>query len=157
MATKTGTTLTTDPERSRVMRAVKSANTTPELAVRRILWRAGMRYRLHVKSLPGTPDVVFPSRRIALFVHGCFWHRHPGCKRASTPKNHADYWKAKFEANVRRDAKSMTELEALGWRVVVIWECETRAPERLATVLKERVGFPATNRSGDASQPHRKH
>jgi DNA mismatch endonuclease (patch repair protein) len=113
------------------MRAIRSENTTPELRVRRFLHGAGLRYRLYDKRLPGKPDLVFPSRRVALFVHGCFWHQHPGCKDATRPKSHHLYWEAKLDGNSARDARRTAELATLGWQVLVIWECETQNPKKL--------------------------
>jgi DNA mismatch endonuclease (patch repair protein) len=129
---------TLSPEqRSERMRRVRQAGTRPELVVRRALHAMGFRYRLHRRGLPGRPDIVLASRRVALFVHGCFWHRHPGCSRATTPKTNADYWLAKFAENEARDARVIAALEADGWRVRVVWECETRDPEPLAASLRE--------------------
>ena len=133
---------TTTPERSRIMRAVRRRDTPPELAVRKALHAMGLRFRLHRTDLPGTPDVVLPRWRVALFVHGCFWHRHPGCPKATVPKSNRAYWESKFAANVARDARVSSELEEMGWKVVVIWECETRDPERLAFTLRERLHLP---------------
>ncbi len=96
------------------------------MIVRRAAHALGYRFRLHRKDLPGRPDLVFPSRRAVIFVHGCFWHRHPGCRMASTPKTRVEFWSAKFDRNVQRDAAVIDALEAAGWRVLVIWECETR-------------------------------
>lgn len=112
--------------RSRIMRAVKSKDTTPELFVRRLLHTKGYRYRLHCKDLPGNPDLVFPGRRKAVFVHGCFWHGH-NCKRGRRPpKSNPAYWQAKIARNQERDKQTQSRLRALGWRVMVVWECETR-------------------------------
>lgn len=133
----------TDPQRSAIMRAVKQKNTTPEIAVRKLLFAMGLRFRLHRKDLPGRPDIALPSRRVAIFVHGCFWHRHPGCKRASTPKANSDYWGPKFAGNVLRDRAKEQQLEALGWRVVTIWECETRETEKLKQKLAQLVAVPS--------------
>ena len=108
------------------MARVRGKNTTPEIRVRRAAHAAGLRFRLHRKDLPGKPDLVFPKHRVAMFVHGCFWHRHPGCSKASMPKSREGYWGEKFEANVARDVRVEDELEKLGWRVTTIWECETR-------------------------------
>ena len=102
------------------MQAVRSRNTGPELAVRRFLHRAGYRFRLHMRSLPGSPDLVLNRYRTVMFVHGCFWHRHPGCRRTTTPKTRHSFWEAKFEANVKRDAAAVEALVTLGWRVVVV-------------------------------------
>jgi DNA mismatch endonuclease (patch repair protein) len=121
-------------ERSTIMAAVRSSNTTPERVVRSTLHRLGYRYRLHDARLPGKPDLSFPSRRIALFVHGCFWHRHPGCKRAAMPSAHRDYWLPKFERNIRRDDEHRVKLEALGWTVLVVWECQLRGVDWLYDV-----------------------
>ena len=111
--------------RSRTMAKVKSKNTGPEMAVRRLLHRAGHRYRLHRPDLPGKPDLVFPKHRLALFIHGCFWHRH-GCKRSTTPKSNAEYWAEKFRRNKERDHENREALEGLGWKHRVIWECEAQ-------------------------------
>lgn len=131
-------TVAVDPARSAQMALVRSRDTKPEMRVRKALHAAGLRYRLHDSRLPGTPDLVFPSRRIALFVHGCFWHRHPGCAAARLPKTRQEFWTAKLAGNVGRDERQRVALEALGWTVLVIWECETKRPEQL-TDLAERI------------------
>lgn len=110
--------------RSRMMRGIRGRNTKPELVVRRYLHRAGFRYRLHVKSLPGTPDIVLVRYRAVVFVHGCFWHRHPGCRFAYLPRTRDDFWRDKLDGNVQRDVRSSDALREKGWRVMVIWECE---------------------------------
>ena len=107
------------------MRRVRSKDTTPEMRVRRLVHGMGYRYRLHAKDLPGSPDLTFRSRKKVIFVHGCYWHRHPGCRRASTPSTRLDYWQAKFDRNVARDAAAQAALEADGWDVLVVWECDT--------------------------------
>jgi DNA mismatch endonuclease (patch repair protein) len=112
--------------RSRIMRSVRQERTKPEEAVARALRKAGVRFRQNVRSLPGSPDVANKSRRFAIYVHGCFWHRHPGCAMATTPKVNAEFWQQKFEANVERDARKAEALRALGYAVTIIWECETR-------------------------------
>jgi len=112
-------------KRSEIMRAVKGENTGPERRVRSALHRLGFRFRLHRRDLPGRPDLVFPSRRKVVFVHGCFWHSHD-CKRARIPKSRADYWTAKLTANRHRDARSLAALRDLGWEPLVVWECELR-------------------------------
>ena len=121
--------------RRRTMRRIRSADTTPELVVRRFLFRNGFRFRKNVKTMPGKPDIVLPKYRTVIFVHGCFWHQHPGCRRAVLPKSREDYWLAKLKRNAERDAEVRAELEAPGWRVLVVWECELkpagRAEERL--------------------------
>ncbi len=109
--------------RSRTMAAVKGKDTSPELRLRRALHALGLRYSLHARGLPGRPDLVFPRFRAAVFVHGCFWHRHPGCPRATTPATRQDYWLPKFARNVERDAEALAALRAAGWRTAVIWEC----------------------------------
>ncbi|WP_409283078.1 very short patch repair endonuclease [Pseudomonas putida] len=108
------------------MRLIKREHTQPELVVRRLLHSMGLRFRLHSKSLPGSPDVVLTKRRTVVFVHGCYWHRHPGCRYASTPKTRQDFWLPKFASNVERDNRKAEQLRELGWRVVVVWECETK-------------------------------
>lgn len=115
---------------------MKGKDTRPELVVRRMLHGLGGRYRLHRQDLPGSPDIVMPSRKLDLFVHGCFWHRHENCKMASTPRTREDFWQTKFEANMARDRRNETSLKQLGWRVEVIWECETKQATRLFDRLK---------------------
>lgn len=112
--------------RSELMRRVRAADTKPEMIVRRLAHSLGLRFRLHRRDLPGSPDLVFPKFRSVVFVHGCFWHRHPGCSRASTPKTRTEFWNAKFERNVARDARVVRQLRNAGWNVYTIWECETR-------------------------------
>lgn len=112
------------PATSRKMRAVRRRNTWPELALRAELRRAGIRYRIHANDLPGTPDIVIPGARVAVFVHGCFWHRHLGCRRTTTPRTNTPFWTDKFEANIRRDTRNARVLRAAGWSVLVVWECK---------------------------------
>ena len=131
-----------DPaKRSAVMRRVKGRNTTPEMTVRGALTRLGARYRLHRKDLPGSPDVAMPGRRLALFVHGCFWHGHDCPRGARVPKQNRDYWQGKVARNRARDAGARAALESLGWRVETLWECELKDPAaleaRLAAMLRE--------------------
>ena len=121
--------------RSALMAKVRSVNTKPELAVRRALHAAGRRFLLHRRDLPGCPDIVLPRHRLAIFVHGCFWHRHPNCRHASTPKTRAAYWGDKFATNIARDRLNEARLKELGWTVATIWECETRNPSRLNDLL----------------------
>lgn len=121
------------------MSRVGGKHTKPELVVRRLAHALGLRFRLHRRDLPGRPDLVFPKHRLAVFVHGCFWHRHAGCKLASTPKTRREFWEEKFAANEARDAASVAALEALGWRVLVIWECETRNEETIRTALRNAI------------------
>ncbi|MDA8412487.1 MAG: very short patch repair endonuclease [Desulfobacteraceae bacterium] len=113
--------------RSEIMARVHSKNTFPETFVRSSLHKAGLRFRIHRKNLPGTPDIVFPSRRVALFVNGCFWHFHEGCKQARIPLTRREFWEEKLMRNVERDKANYAALEAAGWRVIVIWECEISA------------------------------
>lgn len=114
-----------DPQRSALMARVRSKDSKPELVVRRLAHRMGYRFRLHRRDLPGTPDLVFPRFRKVVFVHGCFWHRHRGCTRTTNPKTRKAFWSHKFKQNVRRDRIKERQLKALGWDVLVIWECET--------------------------------
>ncbi|WP_281063262.1 very short patch repair endonuclease [Ancylobacter gelatini] len=132
----------TPQERSERMRRIRGKNTKPEWLVRRMLHNAGYRYRLHRHSLPGKPDLVFPSRKIAIFVHGCFWHQHQGCKVAHIPKSRSEYWAQKFRRNVERDAANEAALENMGWRVIVVWECETADSELLLLRLAEDLRLP---------------
>ena len=122
-------------QRSECMRRIKSTDTMAELAVRRMLHRSGYRFRLYRDDLPGKPDLVLPRYRTALFVHGCFWHGHAGCIDGHSPKSNTAYWTPKLERNRRRDAEALQQLTARGWRVVVIWECETRHVDRLCERL----------------------
>ena len=119
------------------MSRVGGKNTTPEIVVRKVAHSLGLRFRLHRKQLPGTPDLVFPKWRTAIFVHGCFWHRHPGCAKASTPKSRTEYWQDKFETNVRRDKKNAFLLRKQGWLVLTVWECETKNVEKLGAKLAQ--------------------
>lgn len=125
--------------RSRMMAGIRNRDTAPERAVRRELYGLGIRYRLHNGKLPGRPDIVIGRLRTVIFVHGCYWHRHPGCRLAYTPKSNVEFWLAKLEGNAARDARNQALLEEQGWRVIVIWECETRdlpvLRERLAKLL----------------------
>jgi DNA mismatch endonuclease, patch repair protein len=126
------------PERrSWLMSRIGGKNTTPEVRVRKAAHALGLRFRLHQKDLPGTPDLLFPRRRVALFVHGCYWHRHPSCPKASTPAS--KFWVDKFASNTARDGRVSRELRKLGWKVAVIWECETKDSKRLSTIVRKRV------------------
>lgn len=120
------------------MQAVKSKNTEPEVRVRRLLHAMGYRFRLHRKDLPGKPDIVLPKYRKAIFVHGCFWHAH-GCPKGQPPKSRPDYWLPKLAQNVKRDRTKMEQLESLGWRVLVVWQCETKGIDALAERLRAFV------------------
>lgn len=110
--------------RSQRMALVRGKNTGPELKVRKMIYAAGYRYRIHVKGLPGRPDLVFAGRRKVIFVHGCFWHRHEGCSLARIPKSHVEFWSEKLEGNKARDLRNLQELKEMGWSTLTIWECE---------------------------------
>lgn len=112
--------------RSRMMSGIRGKDTKPEMAVRQALYAAGFRFRLHRRDLPGVPDVVLSGRRVAVFVHGCFWHRHEGCRLAAVPSTRPEFWKSKLEGNALRDRRIVEQLRALGWRVLVVWECAIR-------------------------------
>jgi DNA mismatch endonuclease (patch repair protein) len=112
-------------QRSRMMARIKGKSTKPELTVRQTAHRLGYRFRLHRRNLPGSPDLVFPRLKLAIFVNGCFWHRHENCRHAYDPKTNVEFWTGKFMNNVIRDKKAKRDLEEMGWRVAVIWECET--------------------------------
>ena len=136
MITASGTDVFTPQKRSEVMRAVKSSDTKPELALRKALHALGYRYRLHVKGLPGKPDLVFPRYRTVIFVHGCFWHGHT-CKRGRrVPKSNVDYWVEKIARNKARDRKNATALRKLGWRVITLWECKLKTLDPAAIPIK---------------------
>ena len=132
------------PTRSRIMAAIRSTNTTPELAVRRLTHGMGYRYRLHGARLPGRPDLVFASRRKAIFVHGCFWHQHSCPRGERTPKTNRAYWQHKLRRNQERDAQNLDSLRQLGWEALVIWECETKESD----ALEERIRLFLGGRRG---------
>ncbi len=119
-------------DRSRMMAGIQGKNTKPELIVRRMLFALGYRFRLHRRDLPGAPDIVMPGRKVAVFVHGCFWHMHQGCRFAKMPTTRPEFWTAKLVANVARDRSAVEKLQGLGWRVLCIWECSTRDAEAAA-------------------------
>lgn len=126
--------------RSRIMRAIRSKNTAPELVVRRFLHAAGYRFRLHRSDLPGKPDIVLPKHKAVIFVHGCFWHQHPNpdCRNAQMPRSNTAYWSPKLARNTARDHAAAEQLRTMGWRVFTIWECETK---RLADLEKALQAF----------------
>ena len=128
--------------RSRMMGCIRGRHTKPEMAVRRLAHRMGYRFRLHRRDLAGSPDLVFPGRRKVIFVHGCYWHRHPGCRFAYSPKSNVDFWNEKFASNEARDTAALTQLQAEGWHPLVIWECESADAERLAARLLAHLGAP---------------
>ena len=131
-------------QRSRNMSAIKSKNTKPEIAVRKVLHSMGYRFRLHGKDLPGSPDIVLPKYKTVIFVHGCFWHRHENCKYATTPKTREEFWNNKFRSNVERDLEIQENIKNIKWRSVVIWECETKnidnLKEKIIDVFNESIG-----------------
>lgn len=137
--------------RSDIMRAVKRANTVPEIIVRQLLHALGLRFRLHRRDLPGSPDVVLPRFRTVIFVHGCFWHRHPDCRYTTTPKTRQEYWLPKFAANIERDLRKEAQLQALGWRVLLVWECETKQREELTLRLRRELKLSETAQDGASS------
>lgn len=132
----------TSAKRSEVMSHIKGKNTKPEMLIRRLIHSLGYRYRLHVKSLPGIPDLVFPSRRKVIFIHGCFWHRHSCLKGRSMPSTNKDFWKNKFIANKRRDKQHQNEFRKLKWGVLTIWECQTK---NLSKIKRKIIKFLENN------------
>lgn len=129
----------TPEQRSALMGRIRGRDTAPELAVRRLVYGLGYRYRLHGRGLPGTPDLVFRSRRCVIFVHGCFWHRH-NCPLAYSPKSRRSFWEKKFSGNVARDKKVVRSLKRDGWRVLIIWECQLARPAAVARRVKKFLG-----------------
>lgn len=144
--------------RSRMMASIRGQDTRPEMMVRRFLHGKGFRYRLHARSLPGSPDLVLPKYRLAIFVHGCFWHRHTGCRYATIPDQNREKWQRKFVQNVERDQRNINQLLERGWRVIVVWECGLRTAEsriKLASlpdlVLNDQISmieWPSTGSGG---------
>lgn len=130
----------TKEQRSKCMSHIKAKDTNPELVVRRTAHAMGYRFRLHRRDLPGTPDLVFPSRQKVIFVHGCFWHRHKGCRLASEPKSRREYWLPKFERTLQRDCEALASLRNQGWQCLVVWECETQNQEMLSKRLLSFLG-----------------
>jgi DNA mismatch endonuclease (patch repair protein) len=122
------------------MRAIRSTGMKPEMLVRRLVHGLGYRYRLHGHDLPGRPDLVFAPRRKIIFVHGCFWHQHAGCKLAHAPRSNISYWRPKLARNVARDAAHLSALKKNGWKVLVVWECQTKNVARLSQRLKRFLG-----------------
>jgi DNA mismatch endonuclease (patch repair protein) len=139
-------------KRSQMMSGIKGKNSLPEMLVRKALFALGHRFRLHRRDLPGTPDIVMPGRKIAIFVHGCFWHAHEGCKYAKTPSTRTQFWTTKLQSNVDRDRRALDKLAEMGWRVLVVWECSTRdsvAAARLPETL--RTWIDSGSPSGEIS------
>jgi DNA mismatch endonuclease, patch repair protein len=144
----------TPEARSRMMSRIRGKDTKAEMAVRKAATRLGYRYRLHRRDLPGTPDLVFSRLKTAVFVHGCFWHRHSGCKYSYNHKSNVEFWSGKFQTNVARDERVKGELERLGWHVVVIWECQTTdinsLTRTLTAYLDNEIGVQATDSAAKA-------
>lgn len=134
-----GHSIATDAATSARMADIRQYATAPELVVRALMTRLGLRYRLKNRDLPGSPDLAHRGQRWVVFVHGCYWHRHQGCRRTTTPKRNRDFWQAKFERNLARDARVTDELEAMGYRVIVVWECQTKQPEALLETLRAAI------------------
>ena len=128
-------------QRSRNMSAIKSKNTKPEIAVRKLLHSMGYRFRLHRKDLPGSPDIVLPKYKTVIFVHGCFWHRHQNCKYASNPKTRREFWEKKFKENIERDKKTQEKLKNLGWKTKIVWECEIKKQDKLIKKIEDFLNF----------------
>lgn len=130
-------------KRSQVMSRIRSKDTKPEKIIRSILHKLGFRFRINRKDLPGKPDIVLPKYRTVIFVHGCFWHQHEGCKIASKPKSNSEYWKAKFTKNVVRDKKNQEDLHSLGYRTIIIWECEVKKilkdPQEIKNMILRKI------------------
>jgi len=124
-------------DRRRAMSAVKSSNTKPELKVRRLLFSNGYRYRLHRKDLPGCPDIVLPKYRTVIFVHGCFWHQHDDCPRSKRPASSTEYWYSKLQRNKDRDARHIVALKSLGWKVLIVWECQLKDLDAVVNTLRD--------------------
>ena len=139
-------------DRSLIMSHVRSKNTTPEMLVRSFLHRKGFRFRLHVKSLPGHPDIVFPKYKTVIEVRGCFWHRHQGCKQASFPASNIQYWTEKFRRNVERDKRTKAALQKLGWRVIIVWECQLKKPSFLNRLPSRIIGCKRQNREFEGAE-----
>jgi len=130
------------------MSRIRGGDTGPERLVRSLLHRMGFRFRLHRADLPGRPDIVLPKWRVAVLVHGCFWHRHGGCAFAYTPKSRNEFWNRKFQLNMARDKVVLRRLRSLGWRVLVVWECQTRYPDRLAHRLRRQISGKSARTKG---------
>lgn len=132
---------TTTPERSALLGRIRQKGTAPELVVQEMLTRLGHAHSTNVRGIPGSPDVIAADQSRAVFVHGCYWHRHAGCPASSTPKQNAEFWKEKFVANVRRDQRKVRELRKLGYRVMTVWECQTKSAERRARLERRLDRF----------------
>lgn len=141
-------------ERSERMSRIKSRDTKPEIALRRSLHRLGLRFRLGGAGLPGRPDIVFPKYRTVVFVHGCFWHRHHGCRVASTPKSNTQFWEEKFARNIERDLRVVGDLQFRGWKVVIVWECELGSRDKMAATVARVAKQIASSQFRDAGIRH---
>jgi DNA mismatch endonuclease (patch repair protein) len=141
----------TKAQRSERMGRIRSKDTKPEMVIRRALFGLGYRYQIHRKDLPEKPDIVFPGRKKALFVHGCFWHAHQNCKVANMPKSRTEYWRAKFERNVERDKQNKRRLRLLGWGTLTIWECQIKRKERVVGRLASYLGPVRENAKNERS------
>ncbi|MHB8137988.1 MAG: very short patch repair endonuclease [Smithellaceae bacterium] len=124
-------------ERSKRMSLIRGKGSAPEMKLRCLVHKMGFRYRLHIKELPGKPDLVFPSRHAVIFMHGCFWHRHEKCKLSRLPKSKLGFWKTKLEENIKRDVRNQRQLISLGWRILIVWECEITDTERVSAIVRE--------------------
>jgi DNA mismatch endonuclease (patch repair protein) len=136
----------TPETRSRIMSRIRSKDMVPEMIVRRLIYEKGYRYRLHQNNLPGKPDLVFWGRKKIILIHGCFWHQHPGCKDGHLPKSNLGYWAPKLERNVQRDKKVVADLTALGWEVLIIWECEIDDRDNLSVTLDQFLSGSISNK-----------
>jgi len=137
--------------RSRMMSGIRGRDTKPEVIVRKYLHARGLRYRIAPKNLPGKPDIVLPKYRTVVFVHGCFWHRHPGCKYAAVPTSNAEFWKDKFEANIKRDTLVQKTLRAASWRVCIIWECQI-TPRKLSWLAGTLINHASRRHRANSRQ-----
>ena len=135
-------------KRSAIMRSVTNKNTTPEILARRAAHKLGLRFRIHSAELPGRPDMVLPRWKTVVFVNGCFWHRHPGCRRTTIPKSNVEFWTEKFRANVERDKRNYAMLVEMGWRVVILWQCEVKTIDAATEILRRHFSIKAPNVPG---------
>lgn len=124
----------TPEQRRRCMSSIRSTNTKPEIIVRKFLFKEGFRYRLHTKKLPGSPDIVLAKYKTVIFINGCFWHGHKGCKKAELPLTRTDWWQKKINTNIKRDQNNYMQLKALGWHIIIIWECQLKTKVRASTL-----------------------
>ena len=130
----------TKEKRSQNMARIRSKNTAPELRIRKMLTKLGWKYRLHSKNLPGKPDIVVSKIKTAIFVNGCFWHQHKGCKKCTIPKSHIEHWRRKLEGNIQKQKQNIKVLHRLGWEALIIWECQTKNEKSLYKILRRVVG-----------------